>query len=156
MVVLRAISDIDDFQWSINGRPPYVAPDPGPVYYSYTLKADYTPIVIALDTTSGITEIGAFINDTCVGASVVQPGDTVVVLNAYMDGLTGDSVYFEQHSPMKSLSEDRRRPAYSLMDNRTGRLPKEGSTPAKGASTMWSPSWDKLMTCHRNLHSTSK
>jgi len=129
MVVLRAGSDINNFQWCINGQPPYVAPDPGPVYYSYTLKADYTPIVIALDTTSGITEIGAFVNDTCVGASVVQPGDTVVVLNAYMDGLAGDSVYFEQHSPMKSLSEDRRRPDYSLMENRTGRFTKRRINP---------------------------
>ncbi len=129
MVVLRASSNINNFRWNINGQPPYVAPDPGPVYYSYTLKADYTPIVIALDTTSGITEIGAFINDTCVGASVVQPGDTVVVLNAYMDGLTGDSLYFEQHSPMKSLSEDRHRPAYSLMDNRTGRFAKRRINP---------------------------
>lgn len=129
MVVLRASSNINDFRWYINGQPPYVAPDPGPVHYSYTLKADYTPIVIALDTTSGVTEIGAFVNDTCVGASVVQPGDTVVVLNAYMDGLAGDSVYFEQHSPMKSLSEDRRRPAYSLMDNRTGRFARRGINP---------------------------
>jgi hypothetical protein len=129
MVVLRAGSDINNFQWCINGQLPYVAPDPGPVHYSYTLKADYTPIVIALDTSSGVTEIGAFINDTCVGASVVQPGDTVVVLNAYMDGLAGDSVYFEQHSPMKSLSEDRRRPAYSLMDNRTGRFAKRRINP---------------------------
>jgi hypothetical protein len=129
MVVLRAGSDINNFRWNITGQPPFVPPDPGPVYYSYTLKADYTPIVIALDTTSGITEIGAFVNDTCVGASVVQPGDTIVVLNAYMDGLAGDSLYFEQHSPMKSLSEDRRRPAYSLMDNRTGRFARRGINP---------------------------
>ncbi|MBS4058538.1 MAG: T9SS type A sorting domain-containing protein [Bacteroidales bacterium] len=129
MVVLRASADIPAFRWSNHGQPPYKAPDPGPVYYSYALQDDYTPIVIGLDSTTGVTEIGAFVNDSCVGACSVIAGDTVVVLNAYMNGFSGDSLYFEQYSPLKSLPADRRRPAYTLLDRQSGRYERKPISP---------------------------
>jgi len=42
-------------------------------------------------------EIGAFVNDTCVGASMVESTDSVIVVSAYLGEHPGDSVVFEQY-----------------------------------------------------------
>lgn len=76
-----------------------------PQNFVYSETADYDPIVILLDTTETIDEIGAFIGDSCVGACVVSPNDTLVGIKAYTDELTGDSITFQTWSNTKSTQK---------------------------------------------------
>lgn len=98
MVKVTPIGDITNFQWNYSGNPPSGAIRPKVVYYTFEEKPSYETFVLVLDsTTSNPTEIGAFVNDTCVGACSVTAEDSVVVLSAYTNGTPGDSVTFEQH-----------------------------------------------------------
>ena len=72
--------------------------------FSYTELPDYTPIFIEPDPDNKPIEIGAFVNDTCIGACVVNPSDTLVLLRGYMIGEPGDSVVFENYYSTKSSS----------------------------------------------------
>lgn len=86
------------FQWNYSGNPPSNLDIPAVEHFEYEEQATYTTLVIELDTTTANPiEIGAFVNDTCVGACTVNELDSVVVLSAYMYGEPGDSVTFEQH-----------------------------------------------------------
>ncbi len=70
--------------------------------FVYSETADYDPIVVLLDTTETIDEIGAFIGDSCVGACIVSSDDTLVGIKAYTDGLTGDCITFQTWTSAKS------------------------------------------------------
>ena len=86
------------FQWNYSGNPPSNLEIPKLEYFEYEERATYTTFVIELDTTtSNPDEIGAFVNDSCVGACPVNEQDSVVVLSAYLGDQPGDSVSFEQH-----------------------------------------------------------
>jgi hypothetical protein len=98
MVKVTPLGDIYNFQWNYSGNPPSGAIRPEVVYYQYEEKPSYETFVLVLDTTAtNPTEIGAFVNDTCVGACSVIPQDSVVVLSAYIGIAPGDSVTFEKH-----------------------------------------------------------
>jgi hypothetical protein len=97
MLILKTYLDQLTFQWNYSGNRSNDEPRSAPEYYSYEEKADYTPMIIELDSTGNLLEIGAFINDSCIGANTVLPDDTIVVLRAYMDGQPGDSVTFEKY-----------------------------------------------------------
>ena len=89
---------ITNFQWSYLGNPPSDLIVPEVEYFEYEEKATYTTFVIELDTTnSNPNEIGAFVNDTCIGACSVNDQDSVVVLSAYLGDNPGDSVTFENY-----------------------------------------------------------
>lgn len=105
MVKVSPLQDIFNFQWNYSGNPPSDEIRPEVEYYAYEKGADYETFVIVLDTTETIpTEIGAFVNDTCVGACTVLPNDTVVVLSAYLSDNPGDSVVFEQYYGSSKMS----------------------------------------------------
>jgi len=105
MVKVSPLLDILDFQWNYSGNPPTGEIRPKVEYYEYEKGADYETFVIILDTTETIpTEIGAFVNDTCIGACSVLPTDTVVVLSAYLSDNPGDSVVFEQYYGTSKMS----------------------------------------------------
>ncbi len=98
MVKVTPVGDILDFQWNYSGNPPSGAIRPPVVYYQFVEKPSYETFVLVLDsTTTNPTEIGAFVNDTCIGACSVTTEDSVVVLSAYTDIAPGDSIIFEQH-----------------------------------------------------------
>ena len=117
MVVLKSdFRDEDNkfsFTWAFNG---YLPPDEdatqNPSYYTYSEQSDYTPIVVELDSADQPLEIGAFVNDTCVGASVVDNGDSTVAIRAYLDGNAEDSVTFEKFYGTKSTNSQRIRDYY--------------------------------------------
>ena len=73
-----------------------------PQNFVYTVTANYDPIVILLDSTETINEIGAYIGDTCIGACVVTQDDTLVGIKAYTGGQTGDSITLQTWSSNKS------------------------------------------------------
>lgn len=76
-------------------------------YFNFTETADYTPVFIEVDTTDNFSEIGAFVNDSCVGACIVLPEDSLVGIMAYIDEQSNDSLLFETWSSTKSGSNKR-------------------------------------------------
>ncbi len=104
MVVLKGKRSDFAFQWQNSFTTP--GDENGtqnPEYYSYTEQADYTPMLIELDNADQPIEIAAFVNDSCVGATVVFENDTVVAMRAYLQGNIGDSVTFEKYYGTKSV-----------------------------------------------------
>jgi len=85
-----------------------------PEYYSYSEEPDYTPVFIELDTANQPLEIGAFVNDTCIGATVVEPSDTLTMLRCYMIGNENDSLVFETYYGTKSSQKKRINDYYVL------------------------------------------
>jgi len=69
-------------------------------------------VVVLLDTTQPISEIGVFVNDSCVGACTVLPEDTLVGIRAYLDGQPGDSLVFETYTNTKSTAREEIRTYY--------------------------------------------
>ncbi len=107
MVILQGENDIFNFQWTVNGNLPAVRVDLNPQYYSYQEKADYTPVVVLLDSADHPLEIGVFENDTCIGANVVSDSDSVVVVRSYTDSYSSDSLTFEKYYGTKSTQKNR-------------------------------------------------
>jgi len=89
------------FQWNAFGAPGNGNLDK-PEQFTYTELPDYTPIFIEPDPDNQPMEIGAFVNDTCIGACVVENTDTLVLLKGYMVGNPEDSVVFENYYGTKS------------------------------------------------------
>jgi len=107
MVVLKTNTDINNFQWNINGSPPEVREENSPEHYSYAEQADYTPVVVLLDSADQPLEIGVFENDTCIGANAVNDGDSTVVIRSYTTNNSSDSLTFEKYYGSKSTQRDR-------------------------------------------------
>ncbi|MCF6341365.1 MAG: T9SS type A sorting domain-containing protein [Bacteroidales bacterium] len=105
MIMVKPLGNIYGFQWNQSGYPPGQETTQGATYYTYQEEARYSTFVIELDSAGeNPQEIGAFVNDTCVGASRVETIDSVVVLSAYLGSRPGDSVVFENYyGPAKSV-----------------------------------------------------
>ena len=73
-------------------------------YFSYTETADYTPVFVLLDSTENPSELATYVNDSCVGACIVLPGDTMVGIQAYLEGQPNDSITFETWYNTKSIA----------------------------------------------------
>jgi FlgD Ig-like domain len=89
MVVMKTNSD-RNFKWNRYGSS---GDDKGrsvPDYYLYSEQSDYTSLFVELDTTEMPLEIGAFVGDSCVGACKVLEDDTMVLVPAYTQGISGD------------------------------------------------------------------
>ena len=71
-------------------------------YYSYTEKASYEGLVIELDSGQNPVEIAAFVGDSCIGAQVVYPDDSLCHLQAYTEGLNGEITIDEYFGSDKS------------------------------------------------------
>ena len=117
MVVLKGDRSDFSFQWNYSGAGP--GDENGtqnPAYYSNDEQPDYTPMVIELDSADNPVEIGAFIGDTCIGAQVVEEGDTAVTMRTYLQGNPGDSVVFGKYYGNKSTARQRIN-SYYVWDN---------------------------------------
>lgn len=102
MVKIKARNQVNDFHWAIHGMTPNVADRPEVEYFSYEEQESYTPIFVEMDSSINPIEIGAFVNDSCVGATTVFEDDSTVLILAYTDDLSGD-ISFEQHYGLKSF-----------------------------------------------------
>ncbi len=91
--------------WNYNCEPAEEYEYPPPEYFSYNGQAGYTPFYFVMDSTEGIMEIGLMANDSCVGATVVEPGDSIVEVNAYLTGIpSGVPIEVEAWSGYKSAT----------------------------------------------------
>ncbi len=105
MIIVWPDTDVEEATWNWSENPPSDYTRPEVEFYEPEIKADYTTMSIELDTTDNPQEIGAFVNDSCVGACSVLSEDTLVVMKAYLDGQPGDSVTFREHYASRDINE---------------------------------------------------
>ncbi len=99
------IGDGEGMHWNWSENPPSENTRPELTYYEPEVEATYTSMTIELDSTDNPQEIGAFVNDSCVGACSVLPEDTLVVMQAYLGDQSGDSVTFRVHFASREINE---------------------------------------------------
>ena len=116
MVVLVPYEDVNDpmFQWNFSGNPPGAGTDEETEHYSYEETPDYSAFIIELDSTENPVEMGAFVNDSCIGACTLTPEDTLVIIRGYLGIQPGDSVVFEEYFGTKSTNKNRINDYYVL------------------------------------------
>jgi len=74
-------------------------------FFSYVEYSDYTPWYIETDSLQGVQEIALLAGDSCIGASVMLPGDTLIEVNAYTQAVApGTSVEIASWDGLKSTT----------------------------------------------------
>ena len=101
-----SLSGYDLLQWQNPGNMPREKMRPEPEHFSYSETPGYTPIVIELDYTTNPDEIGAFVNNTCRGATTLLSEDSVVYMRAYLGGFDPDSLVFQDWTRTKSSGKN--------------------------------------------------
>lgn len=94
------------FKW-FSGKQEIEKQTNNPENFQYEETTDYTAFIIEPDTANLPLEIGAFVNDSCVGACVVEVGDSLVLLRGYMPAGEGDSVVFESYYGARSVNNQK-------------------------------------------------
>ncbi len=88
-------------------------------YFSYVEYSDYIPWYIEIDSLQGVQEIALLAGDSCIGASVVLPGDTLVEVNAYSQAVPpGTTVEIATWDGLKSTAGNKR--DFQVSNIRTG------------------------------------
>ena len=78
-------------------------------YFSYVEYSDYIPWYIEMDSLQGVQEIALLAGDSCIGASVVLPGDTLLEVNAYSQAVhPGTPVEIATWDGLKSTARNKR------------------------------------------------
>lgn len=93
------------FVWHRMGTPGEESTFEDTQHFTYTPSGDYTPVFIEIDSTDRPLEIGAMVNDSCIGATKVNAADTIVLIRSYVDNNSGDSVIFEKYYGTKSTEK---------------------------------------------------
>jgi len=120
MVKLHSSETVElSIQWQNSGNTTREKLRPDVEYYSYSETSSYTAITIVLNYESNPLEIGAFVNEQCVGAVALMPEDSVVILRAYLDGVSPDSIVFQDWFGTKS-SENGIIKDYRVFNKSTG------------------------------------
>jgi hypothetical protein len=116
MLVLECSEDVT-FQWggAFSGD---VRDLPKVENFTYEEKPDYTPIFINLDTSDHPLEIGAFIADSCIGATVVEELDSMAMIRGYLPDDSSGIITFEKYYGAEKSASDRI-DEYYVLNNRT-------------------------------------
>ncbi len=80
------------FRWNSTEKPALVTDIQTPENYNWEEKMTYVPMYFHLGANHNIAEIAIFIDQICVGASYAGPNDTVVEVDAYLEGHPSTSV----------------------------------------------------------------
>lgn len=92
MVIAYCETDVPAFSWNFEeSREKYVIPESQ--NFTYEEQADYIPVFIELDPNDLPSEIGAYVDGECKGATVVQ--DTSAQICAYILENQGENLEFE-------------------------------------------------------------
>lgn len=126
MLQLQLIGNIADFnmQWQNPGSVIRDKIRPETEYFQFAETGNYTPIMIELDPASIPLEIGAFINNICIGAEAVMPQDSVIILKAYLEGTSPDSIVFQYWYGTKSSNSNTIKD-YLVFNKQRGRYEKK-------------------------------
>jgi hypothetical protein len=90
MVEIKCTTGISNFCWDNSTPADKAVTFAEPAVYSYEEQADYLPLFIQLDGDDMPQEIGAFVGDTCIGASVVETDQ--VQINAYVSSAPAGTI----------------------------------------------------------------
>jgi hypothetical protein len=103
LVVLRT-DEPHTFKWIDTGIPAPTETVPQTAYYSFEEQADYLPIFVEFDENSTVQEIAVLAEGVVKGAAVREPGDELVEVNAYLEGVDpGVPLEFETWDGFKAL-----------------------------------------------------
>jgi len=104
MVILKTDKEGEiALQWTNSAQMPSSLSIPQPEYFSYEEKSDYIPLYMEFDSTSDIQEIAIIADGEYKGAAVRLEGDTIVELNAYLEGTpAGAPLEFETWNGFKT------------------------------------------------------
>lgn len=117
--VIVEVSQNCTLYWNEDAEPTEGEDRAGTEYFGYTEFASYIPWYIETDSLEDVVEIGLMANGTCIGASVVAPGDTLVEVNAYTQAVPpGTPVEIVTWDGYKSTAQ--RRNDYLVNNFRTG------------------------------------
>jgi hypothetical protein len=90
MVKVKPKEDIYNFRYSRPGKAATGTQAPPLQHFSYVEQTSYVGLVVELDSGQNPREIGAFVGDTCIGASVVPSGDSICMIKAYTQAAIGN------------------------------------------------------------------
>ncbi len=106
MVIIKCQNTINSFQWDNSTPPEERTVYSEPQYYSYDEQASYTAVFVELDENDLPVEIGAFVDDVCIGASVVN--DDLCQINAYTDSAPAGDIELELYYGSRSEMQKQR------------------------------------------------
>ena len=116
LVVLVLDQEYQDFQWQMPGDGEEAADFQETAFYNYEEQPDYLPFYIETDSTSDIQEIAVLADGEVRGAAVCEPGDTLVEVQGYLEGVpSGTVIEFETWNGYKSEPADRN--SYVVIDH---------------------------------------
>jgi len=92
--------------WNEMGEPATYSERAQTEFFNYDEYADYTPWYIETDSLTDVKEIGLMAGDVCIGASSVEPGDTLLEVNAYTQSIPpGTPIEIATWSGSKSTAQ---------------------------------------------------
>jgi FlgD Ig-like domain len=115
MVKVKCHNTISRFSWDNSTPEDPKAASADPANFTYTEQADYTPIFIEVDVTNPPTEIGAFVDDVCIGATVVE-GD-MAQINAYTTNTAPGDIELELYYGARSNQQSERIASYKCRNS---------------------------------------
>lgn len=103
LVILKITADYKYFKWRMAGDGEEDTELPKTSYFTFEEQADYIPFYVETDSTSDIQEIAVLADGEVKGAAVREPGDTIVEVNGYLEGVgPGTVIEFETWNGFKS------------------------------------------------------
>ncbi|MBN1952542.1 MAG: hypothetical protein JW801_15170, partial [Bacteroidales bacterium] len=112
-----------EFQWNMPSEPADDVVISETEYFTFEEELDYVPFYIQTDSTSDIKEIGAMVNGECYGATVRNPGDTLVEVDSYIFNVPpGSVVEFETWDGYKASGVEKG--SYAVYNPLNGNMEK--------------------------------
>ncbi|MCD4665996.1 MAG: T9SS type A sorting domain-containing protein [Bacteroidales bacterium] len=106
MVILKTNAQ-HTFAWLDSGEQEEDEEIPKTQFYEYEEQADYLPIFVEFDETSDVQEVAVTADGEVKGAAVKFPGDTIVHICGYLEGVPPDTpLEFETYNGYKSAPVD--------------------------------------------------
>lgn len=94
------------FSWVDSEIEASAPPTPDPEFYSYTEQSDYVPMFVEVEEENDIQEIAVLADGEVKGATVVPEDETLIEVNAYLQGVPPDAeITFETWNGYKSSPE---------------------------------------------------
>lgn len=102
LVILRT-DDVHTMSWIASGEEAESEKIPKTEYFTFEEQADYLPVFVEFDETSDVMEFAVKVEGEIRGAAVRSPGDSIVHVNAYLEGTSpGAPIEFETWDGYKS------------------------------------------------------
>ncbi len=132
-LVILTVDDDHAFSWVESDNHTEALGLPETAYYEFEEQASYLPYYIEFDSIADAQEVAILADNDVVGAAVRQSGDTLIEVNAYLEGVSPDAeISVETWSGMKSSVADIE---YSVFNQKTHRY--ENRTAVAGETTRY-------------------